>query len=106
MISDHKDWGAIENCLIANNIVMRLILAEGLNINKRKNYIIGHDNHSQLIDIFVNTAAFDLNLLITELTSECAIDKGEKIDDLVSSEIDKDQNSRALPPDLGACEVK
>jgi len=105
-ISDHKTRGPSENCLIANNIVMRAITAEGSNVTEKNNYIIGHENYSQLSDIFINAVEFDLNLLINDLTSEHIIDKGEKIDGLVSSEIDKDQNSRTSSPDLGAFEVK
>lgn len=105
-ISNHKNGSPSENCLIINNIAMRTISVEGSNVTERNNYVIGHDNYSQLADLFVNPAGFDLNLLTNELTIENIIDKGEKVDGLVSSEIDKAQNERTLPPDIGAFEAK
>ncbi|NJO91658.1 MAG: hypothetical protein HC831_23865 [Chloroflexia bacterium] len=106
MISNHKNGTPSENCLIINNLAMRSISVEGTNVTERNNYVIGHDNFSQLADLFVNSAGFNVNLLTNELTLENIIDKGEKVEGLISSEIDKDQNIRTLPPDIGAFEAR
>jgi parallel beta-helix repeat protein len=105
-ISNHKNGSPSENCLIINNLAMRSINVEGNNVTERNNYVIGHDNYSQLTNLFTNPSGFDLNLLTNELTLENIIDKGEKVEGLVSSDIDKDQNVRTLPPDIGAFEAK
>ncbi len=105
-ITDHKNGTPSENCLVANNIAFRSIDVEGPNVEERNNYIIGRSNYSQLNDLFKDPARFDLNLQVNSLTNEYIIDKGEVIEGLLSSEIDKDQNYRTLFPDLGALEAK
>lgn len=105
-VGDHKNGSESVNCLIANNIVMRSITAEGNNVTEKNNYIIGHDNFSMLADIFANPIDFNLRLIINDITNEHIIDKGEAINGLVSSEIDKDKEPRTLPPDIGAYESR
>jgi len=106
MITAHKNGTPSENCLVANNIVSRSVGAEGSNVEEQNNYIVGHSNYSQLTELFVNPAQYDLHLLQNSLTQEKLIDLGQYIEGIVSSKIDKDQNNRTIPPDLGAFEVK
>jgi len=106
MITDHKNGTPSENCLIANNIASRAINAEGNGVLERNNYVIGHSNYSQNAEIFVDPEHFDFHLLINDFTDQNIIDKGEFIDGLLSSAIDKDNADRNVPPDLGAYEAK
>ncbi len=106
MISNHKNGTLSENCLISNNIVSRSVHIEGTNVTERNNYVIGTDNYSQINELFVDPSQFDMHLLINDLTSEYIIDRGEIIDGLLSSKIDKDKNNRTPLPDLGAYELK
>ncbi|MDF1546985.1 MAG: right-handed parallel beta-helix repeat-containing protein [Bacteroidales bacterium] len=106
MITDHKNGTPSENCLIVNNIVSRAVNAEGNNVLEKKNYIIGHNNYSQNAEIFINPDQFNFHLLINDFTNQNIIDKGEFINGLLSSEIDKDNVNRTVPPDIGAYEAK
>jgi hypothetical protein len=105
MVTNHKDGTPSENCIVANNIVYRSISAEGYNVTQQNNYIIGDANNSQIYDLFSDPDHFDMHLLNNELTSANIIDQGIVNNGTVSSEIDKDKNTRSLLPDLGAYEA-
>ena len=75
-------------------------------LKQERNYVIGHDNSSQLNNLFVNPLKFDLNLPTNKLILQHITNKGKEIPGLFSSEIDKDQHARNLPPDIGVFEAK
>lgn len=104
-INPHKDGTPSENCIIANNIVSSIIIAEDY-IDQKCNYIFGKSNYSEIYNFFVDPDDRDFHLLDNETTREYIIDKGEVFNNLSSSEIDKDKIARTSPPDLGAYELQ
>lgn len=106
MITDHKKGSPSANCIVANNIVFRSLSVEGYNVTENNNYIIGRDNYNDIYNLFVDPDAFNLHLLINETTLANIIDRGEYYPYLVSSELDKENKSRIIPPDIGAYEAQ
>jgi len=106
MITDHKNGTPSANCVVANNIVFRSVSVEGHNVTENNNYIIGRDNYSEIYNLFFDPDAFNLHLLKNETTTNNIIDQGEYYPDLVSSELDRDNEPRTLPPDIGAYEAQ
>lgn len=106
MITDHKNGTQSSNCIVANNIAFRSISIEGNNVTENNNYLIGRDNYNEIFELFADPEVFDLHLLENEITGANIIDRGESYSSLVSSEIDRDNISRTIPPDLGAYEAQ
>jgi hypothetical protein len=106
MITDHKDGTPSQNCVVANNIAYRSLSVEGNNVAERNNYIIGRDNAAQLTDLFLDPDTFDFHLITSDLTTDNIIDKGEAFAEMVSSELDVENQPRAGAPDLGAYELE
>ncbi len=104
-ITDHKNGTPSENCVAANNIVSSSLSVSGNNVIEISNYIFGKENYDDVYQFFVNPDLNDMHLLVNDTTQKHIIDKGEQYAELVSSEFDKDNNPRTLPPDLGAYEA-
>lgn len=106
MITDHKNGTPSNNCVVANNIVSSSVSTSGNNVTEISNYIFGKENYEDVYQFFVDPDANDMHLLVNETTQEYIIDKGEYHPELISSEIDKDNNQRDMIPDLGAYELQ
>ena len=76
----HKNGTESENVLVRNNIVNRLIKAEGTNVSESGNYIIGMNNYSSLSEIFVDFDGFDYRLKDNQMNQTNLIGKGVEID--------------------------
>jgi hypothetical protein len=106
VINPHKDGTESENCIIANNIVSYSIGANGINVRESNNYIFGRNHYQEIYQFFIDPDNYDFHLLVNDSTKSNIIDKGVIFPGLFSAEIDKDQNSRNSPPDLGAYEAQ
>jgi parallel beta-helix repeat protein len=104
-ITDHKEGTPSKNCVAANNIVSSSVSVSGNSVTEVSNYVIGKENYNTIYQLFADPGAFDMHLQVNETTQAHIIDKGEYYPGLVSSEMDRDNNPRISPPDLGAYEA-
>ncbi len=106
MITDHKNGTRSENCLVANNIVSAAVNTEGNDVFQENNYVFGKENYDSIYQAFANPDDNNFKLTINYFTRLHMIDKGRHVENMVSSDIDKDQVVRKEQPDLGAYESR
>jgi parallel beta-helix repeat protein len=106
LINSHKDGRESENCIVANNIVSSAVTVEGNTVEEYNNYIIGKNNYDLVYLFFLDPDQYDMHLPVNNATNANLIDKGVIFPDLISTKIDRDQNTRTSPPDLGAYEAQ
>jgi hypothetical protein len=105
MITEHKNGTLSKNCVVANNIAASSISISGTDVSEQNNYVIGKNNYSLIFELFIDPLNYDFHLLNNDFSQLEIIDQGAYFENLVSSDIDKDNTIRNIPPDIGAYEL-
>ncbi|MBN2273950.1 MAG: right-handed parallel beta-helix repeat-containing protein [Bacteroidales bacterium] len=105
MITEHKSGARSSDCQVANNIVSSVVSVSGFDVTESNNYVFGKSHYDSIYNAFVNPGANDFHLLNNAFTQSTLINKGMIFNELLSSDMDKDMNSRNNQPDLGAYEA-
>jgi parallel beta-helix repeat protein len=104
-IANHKNGNTSKDCTLANNIATQGVHTEGDNVIEKNNHIVGTGNQNDIYSLFVDPDNYDFHLLNNDMVNQNVIDAGTILNNIMSSTIDKDGQTRKDNPDLGAFEM-